>query len=127
MNVLAKRFSTSLHPTVLGVQQESAELAAVVEETVSGVRVVKGFGAERVQAASCATEADDVYERSIERGPDPGPLQAGARPAARTSGLIAVLGYGGHLVLDGRLTLGDARRVQRLRRTAHLAAADARA
>src|SRR3954454_6534893 len=35
VNVLAKRFSTKLHPTMVGVQQESAELAGVVEETVS--------------------------------------------------------------------------------------------
>ena len=42
-------------------------------------------------------------------------------------GLIVVLGYGGHQVLDGSLSLGDARRVQRLRRAADLAAADARA
>ena len=50
MNYLAKRFSTRLHPEVMAIQRESAELASVVEETVSGVRVVKGFGSQRVQA-----------------------------------------------------------------------------
>ena len=41
-------------------------------------------------------------------------------------GLILVLAYGGHQVINGSLTLGSARRVQRLRRHADLAAAHAR-
>lgn len=105
VNVLAKRFSTRLHPTMLGVQQESAELAGVVEETVSGVRVVKGFGAEGVQAARLRKEADDVYEISMESAR----IRARYWPGLEllpNLGLIAVLGYGGHLVIDGRLPLG---------------------
>jgi ATP-binding cassette subfamily B protein len=105
VNVLAKRFSTRLHPTMLGVQQESAELAGVVEETVSGVRVVKGFGAEDVQAARLRKEADDVYEVSMEAAR----IRARYWPALEllpNLGLIAVLAYGGHLVFDGELPLG---------------------
>ena len=34
----------------MAIQRESAELASVVEESVSGIRVVKGFGAEQGQA-----------------------------------------------------------------------------
>ena len=49
LNILGKKFSTRLHPEVLAIQAESAELASVVEETVSGVRVVKGFGAQAFQ------------------------------------------------------------------------------
>jgi len=106
LNVLATRFSRRLHPAVLGIQQESAELAAVVEETVAGVRVVKGFGAERVQAARLRVEADDVYERSMEAAR----VRARFLPALEllpNVGLIATLGYGGHQVIDGGLTLGE--------------------
>ena len=59
--VLAQRFSRRIHPAVLAVQAEQAELATVVEESVSGVRVIKGFGAEGVQAAKLAVEADDIH------------------------------------------------------------------
>ena len=106
LNVLATRFSRRLHPAVMGIQQESAELAAVVEETVAGVRVVKGFGAERVQAARLSVEADDVFRESM----------AAARVRARFApaldllpniGLIATLGYGGHQVIEGQLLLGE--------------------
>ncbi len=106
MNVLATRFSRRLHPSVMGIQQESAELAAVVEETVAGVRVVKGFGAEAVQAARLRVEADDVYRESMGAAR----VRATYLPALEllpNLGLIATLGYGGHQVLDGSLLLGE--------------------
>jgi ATP-binding cassette subfamily B protein len=105
VNYLAKRFSTRLYPQVMAIQQESAQLASVVEETVSGVRVVKGFGSQPVQAARLRVEADDVYDASM----------AAARVRARylpalellpNVGLILVLFYGGHQVLDHSLSLG---------------------
>ena len=106
MNYLAKRFATRLHPTMVQVQQESAELSAVVEETVAGIRVVKGFAAEANQARRLGEEADDLYEASM----------AGARiratywpalEALPTLGLIVVLAYGGHQVMAGQLPLGS--------------------
>jgi ATP-binding cassette subfamily B protein len=106
VNWMAKRFSSRLHPLMLGVQQESAELAGVVEETVSGVRVVKGFGAEDVQRARLRTEADDLYEVSMSTAR----LRSVYWPALEllpNLGLIAVLGYGGHRVLDGDLLIGS--------------------
>ena len=104
--VLTRRMSAELFPTQMAVQEQSAELAEVVEETVSGVRVVKGFGAEAVQEARLRTEADDVYDASM----------AGAVVRAKfwptlellpTVGLVLVLGYGGHLVIDDRLSIGE--------------------
>ncbi|MEQ1786174.1 MAG: ABC transporter ATP-binding protein [Acidimicrobiales bacterium] len=106
LNVLATRFSRRLHPAVMGIQQESAELAAVVEETVAGVRVVKGFGAEGVQAARLRATADGVFGRSMEAAR----VRATFLPALEllpNIGLIATLGYGGHQVLEGNLTLGE--------------------
>jgi ATP-binding cassette subfamily B protein len=106
MNVMATRFSRRLAPSVMGIQRESAELASVVEETVAGVRVVKGLGAESAQARRLRAEADDVYAESI----------AAARTRARfvpglemlpNIGFIAVLAYGGHQVIDGDLSLGS--------------------
>ena len=106
LNYLGKRFSTRLHPAAMAIQRESAELASVVEETVSGVRVVKGFGAESVQAARLQQEADDVYDASI----DATKVRARFLPAMEllpNVGLILVLGYGGHQVLNGSLSLGE--------------------
>ncbi len=106
LNVLGTRFSRRLHPEVMAIQQESAQLASVVEETVSGVRVVKGFGAQGAQAKRLRTEADDVYGASIRAAQ----VRARFLPAMEllpNIGVVAVLGYGGHQVINGSLTLGD--------------------
>jgi ATP-binding cassette subfamily B protein len=106
LNVLATRFSRRLHPHVMGIQRESAELAAVVEESVAGVRVVKGLGAEGVQAQRLSAEADDVYRESMAAAMTRARFLPGLELLPNI-GLIAVLGYGGHQVLNGNLSLGS--------------------
>jgi len=105
VNWTARRFSQTIHPAVLAVQAEQAQLATVVEESVAGVRVVKGFGAEEVQAAKLRTEADDIQRVSL----DAARVRARFLPAMEllpTLGIIAVLGVGGYRVIDGEITLG---------------------
>jgi len=105
VNFLGRRFMLALHPTVLGVQRESAELATVVEETVAGVRVVKGFGAEAVRAEALRVEAEDLRRESLKASL----VRSRYLPAMEVApnvGLIAVLAYGGHQVLDGNMTIG---------------------
>jgi len=103
LNVLATRFSRRIHPAVLAVQAEQAQLATVVEEAVSGVRVVKGFGAEGVTAARLKVEADDIRRVSMESAR----IRSKFLPALDllpNLGLIAVLAIGGHRVLNGQMT-----------------------
>jgi len=105
INVSARRFSNKIHPAVLAVQQEQAQLANVVEETVSGVRVIKGFGAEGVQQAKLQTEADDIRRESMKAAY----IRSRFLPAIDllpSLGLVAVLGLGGHRVITGDMTLG---------------------
>ena len=106
LNVLATRFSHKIHPAVLAVQVEQAQLATVVEEAVSGVRVIKGFGAEAVIADRLLVEADDIRRESLKAAR----LRSAFLPALDllpNIGLIAVLGLGGHRVLDGQMTRGE--------------------
>lgn len=106
INVAAKRFSNRVHPAVRAVQQEQAQLASVVEETVSGVRVIKGFGAEQVQADKLEVEADDIQRESLVAAK----VRATYLPLMEllpAAGIIAVLAVGGHRVLDGHLTIGE--------------------
>lgn len=104
--VLGRGFSTRLFPEVAEIQRRSAALASVVEEAVGGVRVIKGFGAEPLQTRRLAEAADRVYQPSMQA------LFIRSRflPAielAPNLGLIVVLAYGGHLVLEGRMTVGQ--------------------
>jgi ATP-binding cassette, subfamily B, bacterial len=106
VNIAGRRFSQSIHSAVLQVQAEQAELATVVEETVGGIRVVKGFGAESVQAARLRKEAEDIQGVSVRAAR----IRAKYLPAIDLLpqlGLIAVLGIGGMQVINGDLTVGQ--------------------
>ena len=106
VNWAGRRFSHSIHPAVQAVQAEQAELTTVVEESIGGIRVVKGFGAEQVQADKLSKKADDIRRVSIEAAR----VRARFLPAIDLLpqiGLIAVLGVGGMQVIDGDLTLGQ--------------------
>ncbi|MEM8619627.1 MAG: ABC transporter ATP-binding protein [Actinomycetota bacterium] len=106
VNVAGRRFSQTIHPAVLAVQAEQAELATVVEESVGGVRVVKGFGAEHVQSEKVRRQADDIRRESMSAAR----IRARFLPAIEMLpqvGLIAVLAVGGLQVIDGTLTLGQ--------------------
>jgi ATP-binding cassette subfamily B protein len=106
LNISATRFNHRMYPIGAQLQQELSELSGVVEETVTGVRVVKGFGAERLQRRRLSDEADSVYDRSM----DQARLRAKFIPLLEllpTLGLVGILFYGGHQVLAGNLTIGD--------------------
>ncbi len=106
VNLSARRFSSKIHPAVMEVQNRQAALATVVEESISGVRVVKGFGAEAVQARKLLAEADQIRAVSL----DAAKIRSRFLPAIDilpSLGLIGVLAIGGHRVLRGEMTVGQ--------------------
>jgi ATP-binding cassette subfamily B protein len=105
LNFSATRFNQRMYPVGMRLQKELSDLSGVVEESVTGVRVVKGFGAERLQRSRLSTEAESVYTESIEQAR----LRANFMPLLDllpALGLVGILWYGGHQVLDGNLTVG---------------------
>jgi ATP-binding cassette subfamily B protein len=105
LNVAATRFTRRIQPVTLELQEELADLSGVVEESVAGVRAVKGFGAEKLQATRLRHEADSVLDRALGAAR----LRAGFLPLVDllpTLSLVAILWYGGHQVLNGSLELG---------------------
>ncbi|MSY18413.1 MAG: ATP-binding cassette domain-containing protein [Actinobacteria bacterium] len=106
VNLSARRFSSKIHPAVMAVQNRQAALATVVEESISGVRVIKGFGAEGVQARKLLSEADQIRAVSL----DAAKIRSRFLPAIDvlpSLGLIGVLAIGGHRVLNGEMTIGQ--------------------
>jgi ATP-binding cassette subfamily B protein len=106
LNISATRFSHRMFPVGLALQEELSELSGVVEESVTGIRIVKGFGVERLQRTRLAAEADGVYDRSM----DQARLRANFVPQLDflpALGLVGILWFGGHQVLNGNLTVGD--------------------
>ena len=106
LNISATRFSHRMFPVGLALQEELSDVSGVVEESVTGIRIVKGFGVERLQRARLAAEADSVYDRSI----DQAKLRANFVPQLDflpALGLVGILWFGGHQVIAGHLTVGD--------------------
>ena len=106
LNVMANRFAKKIHPVSMELQQELAGVSTSVEETVTGIRVVKGFGAEALQSQRMKETAGRVLDRALYAGR----VRAGFLPLldfVPALGLLAVVWYGGHLVLNGELKSSD--------------------
>jgi ATP-binding cassette subfamily B protein len=102
--VAATRFSTLLHPVAMGLQRRLAGVSHVVEESLSGIRVVKGFGAEGLQNERLEVAADRVYERGMAMAR----LRARYNPLLEvlpTLGLVGILWVGGREVIEGQLSV----------------------
>nr|WP_245900536.1 ABC transporter ATP-binding protein [Prauserella shujinwangii] len=94
-----------LFPATWSAQQRAADVAQQVEETVTGVRVVKGFGQEAREVNRLAATARRLFAERLRSA------RLSAVPTATTSALpaagqVAVLAAGGILALRGEITLG---------------------
>jgi ATP-binding cassette, subfamily B, bacterial len=105
LNLAAARFSRRMQPVTTRLQQKLGDVTNVVEESVAGIRAVKGFGSERLQSRQLDREADDVRTTSLKTAR----LRSEFLPLVDflpALALVAILWYGGHLVLNGELELG---------------------
>jgi ATP-binding cassette, subfamily B, bacterial len=88
------------------LQEAWADAATLAEETISGIRVVKGLGAGRALAARFRGRSDDVLRRALAIAS----LDAVFLPLLELLpllGLLAVLWFGGRRVVAGDLSLGS--------------------
>jgi ATP-binding cassette subfamily B protein len=99
------RYSTRVRPILGELQRERGDLAGVVEEALSGIRAVKGFGAESILERRLGRQADAVRARSIEIVR----MRCRYHPLLNVMPmfeLVAVNWFGGYLVLHHELTVG---------------------
>ncbi len=104
--ILARRFSGRVFPASLSLQRELGHLAEIVEETLSGIRVIKGFGTENLQDAKLRGSSQKVYQSALEAGR----IRAFFTPLLTflpIIGLVLVVYAGGHEVLNGTILLGQ--------------------
>ncbi len=100
------RFASRIVGFSFDLQQRLAELSHVVEETVSGIEVVKSYGQEAQQQRRLDGKADTIYESAIGMAN----RRAVYRPLFEiipAIGTVAVLAVGGIRVVDGAMTLGE--------------------
>jgi len=99
------RLRTTVFPASWDAQQQAGAVAGVVDETVSGVRVVKGFGQEQREIARLAKASEKLYASRVRAIR----LQARFQPILQTLpalAQVAVLALGGWLAIEGHISLG---------------------
>ena len=99
------RMRRLMFPASWIVQSRMADVATIVEENVTGTRVVKSFAAELGQIRKLASAARRVQWASVKQVD----IRARYTPYIQSLpalSLVFVLFYGGYLVTKGRLDLG---------------------
>jgi len=94
-----------LFPATWHAQQQSGDVAGIVDEAIGGVRVVKGFGQEeqeqeRLEQASSRLFASRLRMIRLTARYNP------ALAAVPSLGMVGVLALGGWLAIHGSITLG---------------------
>lgn len=105
MALLATRFTRRLDPVVRDTQAQLGELTSVVEETVTGIRVVKAFGREQHQVDKLADHAQKVASKALEAVR----LRAALLPMFEflpAMMLAAITWLGGNRVIQGDISPG---------------------
>lgn len=102
---IAGRYGRLARPAQQEVQQRIAELTAVAEESISGVRVVKAFAAEERRRSAFTAATGRVFDQEMVAVR----LSAFFQPLIAflpQIGLACVLLIGGRSVISGSITLG---------------------
>ncbi|MCL6288410.1 ABC transporter ATP-binding protein [Streptomyces sp. 43Y-GA-1] len=105
LHLIALRSRRDLFPANWHAQQEAAEVASTVEATVTGVRVVKGFGQEDRELAGLEERARGLFASRLRVVRFTGRYNP-ALQAVPALGQVAVLALGGWMALHGRISLG---------------------
>ncbi len=106
VTAITVRFFNKLFPATARVQQELGDLTNVVEENIAGARLVRSFGREQHEIERLGTVADQIYDDSMEVAR----LRTAYAPLfflLPALGQLAILGYGGWLVTEGRVSIGE--------------------
>jgi ATP-binding cassette subfamily B protein len=103
--VIALASRRRLFPASWDAQQQSGEVAGVVDEAIGGVRVVKGFGQEEQEQQRLETASERLFASRLRM------IRITARynpalTALPSLGMVGVLALGGWLALHGSITLG---------------------
>lgn len=103
--VTAARSNRRLYPATWAAQQHDAALTGVVDETVTGVRVVKGFGQEGRELRRLGAAAGELFTARM-RVINLSSLYGSTLQALPLVGQVAILGFGGWMASRGEISLG---------------------
>lgn len=94
-----------LHAATWSAQQQAAEIASHVEETVTGIRVVKAFAQEEHEVEKLKAKSQKLYSLRLRAAKLSARFQPTLQSLPQLS-LVANIGVGGWLALGGHITVG---------------------
>ena len=103
--IVSLRLRKKMYPAQWDALQRAGEVAGVVDEAVTGVRVVKGFGQEDREIDSLGDVAEHLY-RSRVRNIRIQAKYSSLLAAIPAFGQVGVLALGGYLAIQDQITLG---------------------
>jgi ATP-binding cassette, subfamily B, multidrug efflux pump len=103
--VTISQYNRIVRPMFVEIQQQLAAVTTVLQEIVTGIKVVKAFAREPFEATRFGTQNDLLLDKSIAQ------VKASAivMPLLNfwsAAGSVLVLGYGGIEVIHGNMTIG---------------------
>ena len=106
IGITAVQYGSRVQPMFRRVQRQWAVLTAVLQENITGVRVVKAFAREPFEVSKFKTENDAFLERNVATTR----LQSLVFPMMvfiSSMGTVAILWYGGLQAIQGHLSVGS--------------------
>ncbi len=104
--LIAKTYGRAIRRMSRAVQDRLAEATEIAEESLSGIRTVRAFAREEAEIERYGRAVDRAFEVARRRGVATGIFQ-GAIGFAAYSAVAAVLWYGGSLLVEGSMGMGD--------------------
>lgn len=98
-------YDKKVRPAWKSVRERMGNLTETLQESVSGIRVVKAFAREPYEVGKFAAKNQSHYDANMERTE----VEAKAQPVLdflSSLSIVIMVGYGGYMVMMGRLTVG---------------------
>ena len=106
VSFLVRHYGRQIHDRFESVQEQLANLTALVQENLSGTRVVRAYVQEGQEEAKFGALSREFVERNRKLIHLTGILYPGIQFLMGT-GSVLVLGLGGSLAVQGRITVGE--------------------
>ncbi|HUG02674.1 MAG TPA: ABC transporter ATP-binding protein [Longimicrobiales bacterium] len=103
---LVFRMASVLHRRYEAIQEQFSTLTTMVQENLSGARIVRAYGRERAQEAEFGALADEYLRRNMALARVNGLFRPSMSLLAGF-GMVLVLWLGGRMVMSGAITAGD--------------------
>ena len=104
--VLGLLLGRHIHARFESVQAHFSDLTTMAQENLAGVRIVRAFRQEDAEEARFGTLNDQYLEKNMSLTKLYGIMQPGFSIFAGL-GMVAVVGFGGSLVLNGTISVGS--------------------